>query len=345
MKICIPIKTLHEGGGFYFLGLLKTFLTKSGIPWTEEAQDEYDVLFVNSWQVSYDTIYHLKRSRPAVKVVHRVDGSAQNYGRFDNSDSKQARVNMLADVTIFQSNYGKYSTRNRFKVIRQDGPIIYNPVDIDMFSPHGEKLPLKGQVKVCNAAWSTNPKKGSWQIPQLARSYPDVTFVLCGRYPEKVDLPNVEYRGHLSYEHLAAVMRSCDAYLDPSENECCPNVVLQALASGLPVLHKNSGGVPELVDDAGVTVAADFRNFREALGSTIALKVTMESNARKRAVEYFSPQAIFPKYLSVMQGAQRHPLPTVRGWLRAALQGYPVIPVSWWKSPVRQITRLFRHES
>ena len=343
MKICIPIKPQHEGGGFYFIGLFREYLTRTNTAWTEDIQDAFDTLFVNSWQVPYETISAVKQQHTAVRVIHRVDGSARDYGRYDNSDSRQARVNMLADATIFQSNYGRDSTRKKFPVIKHDGPVIYNPVDIEMFNPQGETVAFTGSIKVCNAAWSTNIKKGTWQIPSLARRHADVTFVLCGRYDEKVDLPNVEYSGHLSYERLAAVMRSCDAYLDPSENECCPNVVLQALASGLPVLHKNSGGVPELVGDAGIVMASDLSNFREALGLIITAKESLGTQARRRAVELFAPQVIFPRYLAVIESARRNPLPTRCDWLRVAMQGYPVMSSPLWRYPLQLINKLFRN--
>jgi glycosyltransferase involved in cell wall biosynthesis len=44
----------------------------------------------------------------------------------------------------------------------------------------------------------------------------------------------------------------------PSLHEGCPNVVLEALASGLPVLASRVGGVPEIVPpSAGMLVAPD----------------------------------------------------------------------------------------
>lgn len=324
--ICIPIRLEHRGGSFYFLRLFRGFLTHAGIPWTEDIRDEFDILFVNSWQVPYEVIHAAKRAQPAIRVVQRVDGSAQDYGRYDGADHKQARVNLLADATIFQSRYSKISTQQKFKVIQQDGPVIYNPVDVETFRPEGEKLSLPGKIKVCNAAWSLNRKKGTWQIPHLAAENPDVTFVLCGRYPQVPNhLPNLHYLGHLSYQELARAMRACDVFLNLSENDPCPNVVLQALASGLPVLYKDSGGVPELVGDAGGIVRTDLSNFRAALERVMDCWNELAAEARRRAVERFAPGIVFPQYLEEMERAQRRPLPTKWDILHMRLQGYPVL--------------------
>lgn len=334
-KICIPIRPLHQGGGFYFVQLFCEFLSRQGIPWTEDVHDKFDILFADAWQVPYQVIYQVKGTCPHVRVIHRVDGSGRDRGRSDDGDHRQACVNLLADATVFQSRYSKFSTRQKFKVIKQDGPIIYNAVDITTFRPEGARIALPGRIHVCSASWSTGRWKGTWQIPRLARQNPDVTFVLCGRYPEVPDLPNVFYLGHLSYFDLARTMRSCSVFLNLSRNDPCPNVVLQALASGLPVLYKPSGGVPELVGDAGVPLKLDASNFREALAEAMDCRDTLAEKARRRAEECFAPNVVFSQYLHVMEQTQRHPLPTKRDFLRAALQGYPVLSYPLWKLPFR----------
>jgi len=340
LRVCIPIRPLHQGGGFYFVQLFREFLTRIGVTWTEDINEDFDILFVSSWQVPYDRVFRVKKERPTLRVIHRVDGSARDYGRHDDADHRQARVNMLADATIFQSHYCRFATREKFKVIRMDGPVIYNPVDVEMFNPAGQTLSLRGKVKVCNAAWSTNPKKGTWQIPELARHNPEITFVLCGQYAETTALPNVHYLGHLGHPELARVMRSCDVFLDLSENECCPNVVLQALASGLPVLYKQSGGVPELVDDAGVCLQTDLGNFRDALKDAKDRHEHLASMARERAVKHFAADVVLPRYLEVMEHAERHPPPAKWELLWGAVQGYPLLHSSLWRLPVRQIRKL-----
>jgi glycosyltransferase involved in cell wall biosynthesis len=66
----------------------------------------------------------------------------------------------------------------------------------------------------------------------------------------------VIFAGPYRRAEAPAVYRGADAYLITTHNDACPNVVLEALASGLPVLYAASGGVPELVgEEAGVGLA------------------------------------------------------------------------------------------
>ena len=54
-------------------------------------------------------------------------------------------------------------------------------------------------------------------------------------------------------------MRRADLLLHTKYNDPCPTVVLEAMASGLPVVYSASGGVPELVgEEAGVGIPAPF---------------------------------------------------------------------------------------
>ena len=324
MIICIPIPHRPQGGIFTFLNTWRRWLDDQGIPHTDDPQMAFDVLFVNSWTVSFGVVLEVKRTCPHVRVVQRVDGSARDYGRFGDADDRQARVNMLADLTIFQSKYSKYSTTEKFRVIQHDGPIIYNPVDIQRFRPSASQMLIEGKIKVCNASFSTNPKKGTWKIGILAQQNPDVTFVLCGRYPELPDLPNIQLLGHLNRSEIAAAMRSCDLFLHMAENDPCPNVVLEALASGLPVLYKDSGGTPELVGNCGMPVT--INNFRQQLEIILGQHDELSNLARERAVKHFSPEIIFPQYLEAIVQAKRRPLPSLRDFIRATLQGYPILP-------------------
>jgi hypothetical protein len=130
MRICIPIPFRPEGGGFYFLDGFRSYLGAVGWQVVDSINDSYDVLFTNHWMVSRRDMLRAIARNPKLCIVQRIDGAAQDYGRPGDADMRQRAVNRLAGVTIFQSQYCRYSTRTKFPVIINDGPVISNPVDV-----------------------------------------------------------------------------------------------------------------------------------------------------------------------------------------------------------------------
>lgn len=79
-------------------------------------------------------------------------------------------------------------------------------------------------------------------------------FVFAGRMSEKTKIragkfPNVHLLGFVQGEQLCQVYASSDMSIVPSSWENFPFVVLEAMASGLPVIASRTGGIPELIQD------------------------------------------------------------------------------------------------
>lgn len=56
---------------------------------------------------------------------------------------------------------------------------------------------------------------------------------------------------------VRTALNSSDLYITFSYRDACPNVVIEAMAHGLPVVALASGGIPEIVGDAGIVVPND----------------------------------------------------------------------------------------
>jgi glycosyltransferase involved in cell wall biosynthesis len=312
MRVCIPIEFKPQGGGHYFLKSFSEYLLAHQHSVTADIRDRYEVLFTNHWMVPRRQILKAIRRNPRVRIVQRIDGAAQDYGRDPEADRIQHEVNLLADLTIFQSEYCRYSTREKFPVIIQDGPVIHNPVDVNLFTPSGKRRSFPQDTLVAAVTWSQNPMKGAASVYAVTRNNPNVGFVLCGNFSDAPSVPNVHALGILSRDELAEALRSCDAMITFSQNEACPNHVLEALASGLPVLYHDSGAMKEVIGDCGEPVTPE--DFLSQLKLVLQHKTRYSTAARQRAIKHFAPQRIFPQYLEAINNALGIPtrLPTAR---------------------------------
>jgi glycosyltransferase involved in cell wall biosynthesis len=59
----------------------------------------------------------------------------------------------------------------------------------------------------------------------------------------------VHFAGWLDRDGMAALYRSADVSLNPSRADNMPNSILEAMASGVPVVSTNVGGIPFMVED------------------------------------------------------------------------------------------------
>jgi phosphatidylinositol alpha 1,6-mannosyltransferase len=102
--------------------------------------------------------------------------------------------------------------------------------------------------------------------------------------------PGVRFLGYRSGPALSAAFASADIFAFPSDTETFGNVVLEGMASGLPVIGVDRGGVRDLVqpDRTGLLVpAGDPERFADALHQMAVdpwLRARMGAAGRRDAV-------------------------------------------------------------
>ncbi len=124
---------------------------------------------------------------------------------------------------------------------------------------------------------------------KLLERHPATRLVFVGDGPYlkelRETLPNAIFTGYLTGADLAGAFASADVFVFPSTTDTFGNVVLEAMASGLPAVVSDTGGPRELVRN-GVTGYVtrsldvdDFTLAAERLVTDPALRETMRANA------------------------------------------------------------------
>ncbi|PYL49115.1 MAG: histidinol-phosphatase, partial [Verrucomicrobia bacterium] len=124
-----------------------------------------------------------------------------------------------------------------------------------------------------------------------------------GPYSEALakSLPEAFFTGYLRGKELATAYASADVFVFPSTTDTFGNVILEAQASGLPVVVSDSGGPKELVADnvnGLITRSHDAQDFTRAIRMLVtnrALRERMANSARDSVTDRSWPRA-FAKF-------------------------------------------------
>lgn len=164
--------------------------------------------------------------------------------------------------------------------------VIKNGVDTDIFFPRKkyeclEILSLPADKKIILFVGRLDKIKGVIYlidaVDKIIRQRDDLMLIVIGEGPlrssyintvmERNLQNNVKFIGGKAHHEIAIWMGACDIFCLPSIKEGCPNVVLEALASGRPVVASKVGGIPEIVNEKnGVLVEPEnSQNLSKAL--------------------------------------------------------------------------------
>ncbi len=288
------------GGSVSFARLLAEWLPRYGIEATFDLGDRCDSILVFAQHASPRVLARQKRR--GVKILHRIDERRDpgETGFRSEKHAMIAKLNELADLTIFQSQFVRENMGPICSAPRS--VVIYNGVDREIFTPDGPRRELEGAPCVLHVSWSVGASKRLDRIGELLTAVGrDARFYLVGRHAEArlpfFNDPRVLMLGQRRREEVAALMRACDFLFFPSELEPCPNTVIEAMACGLPVLYHSSGGTVELVGDTGVPLSASLAaDVARILDEAPALRPRSLSRA-----ERFSAERVTGRYAEVMK--------------------------------------------
>ena len=155
---------------------------------------------------------------------------------------------------------------------------------------------------------------------RLVRTADNVHLVVVGDGPyleemkaETKELP-CSFTGYMDGEDLASAYASSDIFVFPSATDTFGNVVLEAQASGLPVIITEQGGPVEnvLPDRTGLVVkAGDVNSLHRAMVRLVSSHDLMRSmgSAARHYMEERSFDAAFMKMWDMYQGSTADPAP------------------------------------
>jgi glycosyltransferase involved in cell wall biosynthesis len=190
--------------------------------------------------------------------------------------------------------------------------VIYNGIDAAQFKPQNslsaqQQLGLVPDKKRLLFVGNLKKAKGCVDLLSafitMAPKRPELELIFIGDGPMRASMQaqlvpselteRVHFLGKLDHTQLPSWFNAADILCLPSHNEGVPNVVLEAMACGTPIVATAVGGIPEVVPAfAGVLCLAHDRSLLVS-ALEAALAQTWNNKAISKHAHHFSwPQNI-----------------------------------------------------
>ena len=255
------------------------------------------------------------------KVIQRLDGvyyPSQHGDGYQvmNKDIEHIYRN-YADVVIFQSAYSRRQCVEMMGESRGKWEIIHNGVDLDIFYPNQEKKELSKKVKFLMAG----SFRKTAMIEPIVKALDslkdefDLMLTVAGPILDEnlkhfFERDYIVMAGSLNAGQLSDLHRESDIFLHSQLNDNCPNAVLEAVSSGLPVVGFDGGSMSELLffqKDLLAYVSEDiFQKYEDfdyrKLAEKIRLSIESYKEYRQKSLEnccLYDFQECGKKYLKV----------------------------------------------
>ncbi|WP_265112365.1 glycosyltransferase family 4 protein [Halosolutus halophilus] len=172
--------------------------------------------------------------------------------------------------------------------------VVSNGIDTDRFTPDGpesESIDHDGPVVLFVGRFveGKRPTDALRAVARVRETFPDVELHFCGDGPLRGELESiardhglrdsVRFHGQVPYDEMPEVYRSSDVLVLPSRSEGVPRTVLEAMATGTPVVTSDLDQITTLVGDVGRTVQVGQPD-RFAMAIERELTETLETSPR-----------------------------------------------------------------
>jgi glycosyltransferase involved in cell wall biosynthesis len=216
--------------------------------------------------------------------IHTNPFRVASVGRFTRSTIEAARLyavsaDLARQVTEFATPSGPVH-------------VVYNGVDVEQFRPLADRAAIRKRLSLPETGIGIVTvarlvaEKGIWELltafDGLARTRPELWLAVVGDGPLRNPLnARIRQLGLDRRVFLAGAqpnrlvndwLNACDVFALASYNEGLPNVVLEAMATALPVVATDVGGVREAVVDGStghVIPARDVGLLERALAQLV----------------------------------------------------------------------------
>lgn len=272
-----------------------------------------------------------KAKREGIGIVVNQNGVAFPAWNADHYENTNRYLNQLigfADHIIYQSWFCREGAERYISPPDVPSTVIYNPVDVDLYAPPAAvkktgtltlllggnqyqkyrlnlalqtlavllRFEASARLIVTGSLWSEDATEKEWvrHAIKSLRLEDHVTFT-----------------GTYSQINAPKIFSQADILLHTQYADASPGLVGEAMALGIPVVHLDNGGVPELVGDAGIGVHVEYdwnkinlpdpQAMANAVMQVYSRRKEFSQRARQRAVDLLSLEKFIERHKEIFE--------------------------------------------
>ena len=194
--------------------------------------------------------------------------------------------------------------------------IIANIIDLDRFSLiENKSKPYSPHLLVTrNLELIYDNETAIRAFNEILVAHPNAQLTIAGTGPELENLQSlvvqlelskrVTFTGRIDTQQMPALYQSADVMLNPSRVDNMPNSILEALASGVPVVSTNVGGIPYMVEHESTALLVgpeDYKAMATAIRQVLEDKQCQQNlvNSGLALVQQFAWSEVSQHWLSL----------------------------------------------
>jgi len=333
-RLCILPRVEGMGGMASFRLKFEQGLKARGVEVTHNPDDSPDSILVIAGTRNLPALFRAKRR--GVPIIQRLDGmnwvhrkrktGVRHFLRAEYGNLILAFIRRnLADKIIYQSEFSRAWWQRVYGVISAPAYVIHNGVDLQTYSPAPQIPPAPPyRLLLVEGNLGGGYEMGldnALELTRLLRTnhHLDVELTVAGKieaaHRAEVEARNaipLHWAGAIPREEISSLMRESHLLFSADLHPACPNVVIESLACGLPVVAFDTGAVAELVTEGAgrvVPYGADswkieppqISPLADAAAEILTQPQPFRRAARLRAESHLGLDEMTENYLRVLR--------------------------------------------
>ena len=163
----------------------------------------------------------------------------------------------------------------------------------------GWVVKTKGIEELLSAWNGVSKNNPTWQLRLIGPYNEEYYQALKNQY----SFERVIFEGEQSHDNAMKMLSKASVFILPSYTEGFPNVVLEAMALGKPIIATDVGAIPDMLKDCGVVIPAkNAQAIEEALNSLLKneeLRKELGEKAQKKLLQEYTLETVVKEYMRI----------------------------------------------